>query len=337
MGIKKYLVLGFMYIAIISGVVVSLGISSYKLVMFGYYQEFPIVVWVVLPTVVLFLFTIVHLAYYWAKAMIDAKALKNDEAKIIQLIKHKLSGSTIDTKPTNKHMKNITNVLTKLNITNDKAQADTSNETIDKLIIALDNIQKHKYENLKEFNLNSDAKVVIQNNLNKILQNDSYANTIIKKPQNHNTENIKTAFMQLLQNNQIGQIKLSLKEIKLDVDMLLALMTTNSSESKELVFDNQQIINMTEDMALSSKQYKQIARIYLNKMAPEQLSALFEKFFTIDENSSEAYLLVLFELGMTDDIRDILSNSKKDEYIKFKALMQLKEAGKYYTYDNLFS
>ena len=119
--------------------------------------------------------------------------------------------------------------------------------------------------------------------------------------------------------------------------MLFALLETNSNESKELIFDNDQVIQMVADMKLSSKEYKKIAKIYLNKMAPEQLSSLFEKFFTIDENSIEAYLLVLFELGMIDDVREILANSKKEEYLKFKALIQLKEAGKYYTYNNLFS
>ncbi len=337
MGVKKYLIFGLLYIAVLMAVVVSLGLESYKLVMFGYFQEFPMVVWIVSPVVLLFLATVAHLIFYWIKSVINTNAIKNDEAKLIQLIKHKLSGSTQEVKPTNMHMSNIAGVLSKLHITNDKDNADTPSQTINSLIVALNNIQNSKHENLKEFNLNTDAIVLEQNDQNKITQDENYATTIIKKPVNYSDTQIKIAFMKLLNDNKIGQIKLSLKDIKLDTDMLFALLETNSNESKELIFDNDQVIQMVADMKLSSKEYKKIAKIYLNKMAPEQLSSLFEKFFTIDENSIEAYLLVLFELGMIDDVREILANSKKEEYLKFKALIQLKEAGKYYTYNNLFS
>ncbi len=337
MGIKRYLILGLLYIAGISGVVVSLGLGSYKLVMFGYFQEFPIVAWIVLPVVLLFLATVAHLMFYWVKAVISSKAIKNDEAKLIQLIKHKLSGSTQDVKPTNGHMSNIAAILSKLHISNDKDNADTPSQTINSLIVASNNIQNSKYENLKEFSLNAEAVLIEQNDRNKITQDENYATTIIKKPTNYSDKQVKIAFMKLLNDNKIGQIKLSLKDITLDTDMLFALLETNSKESKELIFENSQIVQMLVDMKLSVKEYKQIARIYLNKMAPEQLTAIFEKFFTTDENSTEAYLLVLFELGMIDDVREILANSKKDEYKKFKALVQLKEAGHYYTYDNLFS
>ncbi len=337
MGIKRFLVLGLVYVVVLSGLVVTLGLGDYSLKVFDYQQTLPVVVWVVLPTFLLFLFTIMHLVFYWIKGSIATNAIKNDEAKLIQLIKHKLSGSNTDIKLKNIYMDNIAQILSKLKITNDKNKADTPNKTINSFIETINNIQNKQFENLKEFNLNETATIVAQNNLNKILSDESYALSIIKKPQNYDENDIKVAFMQVLKNNKIGNIKSSLDSIKLDNEMFFSLVEANSNETKELIFGNQQIIDIANDLKLTSYEYQKLAKIYLNKMAPEQLSSLFEKFFATDENSSEAYLFVLFELGMIDDMREILSNSKKSEYTKFKALMQLKETGNYYTYDNLFS
>jgi hypothetical protein len=38
---------------------------------------------------------------------------------------------------------------------------------------------------------------------------------------------------------------------------------------------------------------------------------------------------------MIDDIREIINNSQKDEFIPYKALLDLKDNGKNYRFDNI--
>ncbi len=55
----------------------------------------------------------------------------------------------------------------------------------------------------------------------------------------------------------------------------------------------------------------------------------FEKLVQEKEEYTTAYLYVLAEYEMIDKMRDILANSATQEYIPFKALIDLKDSGKH--------
>ena len=63
-------------------------------------------------------------------------------------------------------------------------------------------------------------------------------------------------------------------------------------------------------------------------MTPEQLIRLFEDIASAKEEYTTSYLYVLAEYEMIDKIRDILVNNSSDEYLPFRALIDLKDAGK---------
>ena len=70
-------------------------------------------------------------------------------------------------------------------------------------------------------------------------------------------------------------------------------------------------------------------------MQPEQLMKLFEDISAHDESLTESYLYVLCEYEMIAEVKEILVNSQKDEYIPFKAIIDLKDAGKHYSVESL--
>ena len=63
-------------------------------------------------------------------------------------------------------------------------------------------------------------------------------------------------------------------------------------------------------------------------MSPESYKAFFEKLKDENSNATEAYLYVLYELGMIDALREQLSLSDGDEHDKFDILLFLKDHGK---------
>jgi hypothetical protein len=79
-----------------------------------------------------------------------------------------------------------------------------------------------------------------------------------------------------------------------------------------------------------------LAKNYERIMSPEQIIKLFEDIAAYDEALTESYLFVLFEYQMIEQAREILVNSQKDEYAIFKAMLDLRDAGKHqYSVDNL--
>ena len=68
----------------------------------------------------------------------------------------------------------------------------------------------------------------------------------------------------------------------------------------------------------------------------DQILKLFEDIATKKEELTTSYLYVLAEYEMIDTMRDILVNSATNEYVAFKALVDLKDAGKHvYSVDAL--
>ena len=59
----------------------------------------------------------------------------------------------------------------------------------------------------------------------------------------------------------------------------------------------------------------------------------FEDIVTHNEKFTESYLYVLSEYQMIDEIREILLNSQKNEFIVYKAYLDLRDAGKHYSLD----
>ena len=72
MGIKRYIIASFVLLGIIAGYIYfGITTNSYKLQiledLFGYSTALPIVFWMMLPTVILLIVTLVHLFYYGLK------------------------------------------------------------------------------------------------------------------------------------------------------------------------------------------------------------------------------------------------------------------------------
>ena len=73
-----------------------------------------------------------------------------------------------------------------------------------------------------------------------------------------------------------------------------------------------------------------LAKNYETILKPDQIIALFEKLSSEIEDATSAYLHVLFEYEMITKAKEVLVNTKDGEYSPFKALLDLKEAGKHY-------
>ncbi len=73
-----------------------------------------------------------------------------------------------------------------------------------------------------------------------------------------------------------------------------------------------------------------LAKNYETILKPDQIIELFEKLSVELEDATPAYLHVLFEYEMIDKAREVLANTKNGEFSPFKALLDLKEAGKHY-------
>ena len=124
-------------------------------------------------------------------------------------------------------------------------------------------------------------------------------------------------------------IKKLYKNIKLDKEMAKKLFEKDAANN-EFGFTSEELLKIVKDLNYDKNDYLALAKNYETILKPDQIIALFEKLSLELEEAIPAYLHVLFEYEMIDKAREVLANTKDNEYSAFKALLDLKEVGKHY-------
>ena len=333
MGIKKYIVASIILIVAITGYVFSIESGDYRVSLLNQTYILPVAIWVIAPAIILFTVTMLHMFYYGFKNILTNRSIKKDNENLMTLIDTQLLGTKTHVSFKSDEFKEISDILSQLNIKIADVDFSSSNKKISKTAEQIINIKAGKYISEKELKLPNDNPLMEKNLKNRIDIDDNFALEIVKKQDNNTAEVFKYAFLKVVENKSMTTIKKTLDTITLDSDMLISLIKKDSNEKNEFSLDNTTLIRLIKNVDLTNKDLIQIAREYKNSMSPEQLMKLFEDLITDNEKLTESYLYVLSEYEMIDDIREILVNSQKNEFAIYKAYLDLRDAGKHYSLD----
>ncbi len=97
MGIKKYIGFGLLFILLLGVFVYSFEGGKYTLSLVDVPIRLPIAVWVILPVIMLFLMSVLHLFFYGTKNMVVLRRVKKDGEKFTEAAKQALLGKEINT------------------------------------------------------------------------------------------------------------------------------------------------------------------------------------------------------------------------------------------------
>ncbi len=335
MGIKKYIVGSLILIGGITGYVFSLESADYRIEVLDTVILLPIAAWIVIPTIILFVASLLHMFYYSFKAYLNKRNIVKDKEKLIELIKDNISGQQQYKTFKSDTFKEIGNILNQLNISVSNSDFESENQTINSLANKILQINAGEYVQLKEFKLDQNSELVIQNNINKTKIDENFALDILNKASSHPESLVEASFTKVLQTKSFTTIKKIIDGLELNKKMTIELLITDASYDDQFTFTSNEIINLIKKAEFTKDDYQLIARKYTNRMGPEQIIKLFEDLSSEDELATEAYLYILFEYEMLDNAREITTNSQKDEYLPYKALLDLKDNGKHYNFDNI--
>jgi predicted house-cleaning noncanonical NTP pyrophosphatase (MazG superfamily) len=336
MGLKKYILGSVLLILVVFAYTFSIESGDYRVELLDNVILLPVAAWVVVPTIVLFVLSVLHIIFYGMKNYFEIKSIKKDTSSLKNLLNKKLLKEKTNEIFKNKDLKEIADILSQLDIDITDTNFSSQDNNVTKTAKQLFEIRAGKFVSTKELKLNDSNPIMVENILNKIKIDDDYALDIVKNSKKYTPNIVKSAFLRVLESKSITTVKKILEDIKLDSDMLMALFKKDSEQKVDFAMDNEAIIKLLKSVTLSNSQLIQMANIYKQSMTPDQIIKLFEDLTTIDESYTVVYLYVLSQYEMLDKMRDILENSASDEYLPFKALVDLKDAGKHtYSLDNL--
>ena len=337
MGIKKYIIASAILIIAVTSYLYSLKLGEYSLIipLVDKTFTFPIVLWIIFPLVLLFIATILHMFYYGFKNFLDTRSLQKDSDNLLQLLNQKVLGEQTKQNFKIDLFKQLGDILSQLSINITDANFSVEDKKMSNTAQNILNIKSGKYVSDKVLKLPKENPIMEHNLKNRIDIDENYALEVIKKQDSYSKDLFKYAFLKVIETKSMTTIKKHIDNVDMDIDMINALIKKDSESQNEFSLENTTLLKILKSVELTNNQLIEIARKYKQTMMPEQLMKLVEDISTNNEKLMESYLYVLSEYQMIDQIREILVNSQDNEFIIYKAYLDLRDCGKHYSLDDL--
>ncbi len=329
MGLKKYIFGSLILIIAIFAYAFSLESGDYRIQIFDFVLVLPVALWIVAPALLIFVLALLHMIYYGLKNYFSLKAVNKDANSMLKLIQKKLLNEKSNITFQNAQFKELSQIVSQLNIAVKDRNFSAKDKDISKTVEQLFEIESGKYISNKELKLPNDNPVMIKNLINRVNSDENFALEAIKKEKGYDKRIVTAAFNKVLEAKSITTVKKHMDEIDFDKDMLFKLFEKDSEQKPEFSMTNEMIQKLISKVELTNDDLISIAKIYIKSMSPDQIIKLYEDISSANEEFTSAYLYVLCEFEVSDKIRDILLNSAQNEYTAYKALIDLKDAGKH--------
>jgi hypothetical protein len=329
MGIRKYIGLSIIFLAIIGIYVYSIipnESAFYELTFLGYSWNLPVAIWFIVPAVILFLVSVTHMIFYSIKNFLTKRLTKKDYDTLVLEIKHTLLGEDKPLEYKTDLFKVLAAVIRKTRYNPKSADEKTGEKELDEIFSILEKIRNGEYVDLKKFRLRSDNELLNQNRLN-FSQNDKRSIVeVLKHCTSLDSEACAKAFNALLKKASYSDIKSY--NFPLSSEMLLVLFKRYADKSDKLTLNIDDIKDLLEKAEMNSEEFLATARALKTAIEPDTLLKLYDNVQSKNHHASFAYLYILFELRLIDKARDFLENNEDSEFEKFRILLFLRDNGK---------
>ena len=337
MYIKRYTIAAFVLIVLVGWYVYSFVTQdSISISVLGVnLPSLSIAVWVSVPLVLLYVASVLHMAFYSLLGSFKLRKYEKDYEKIVDSIidaylgkenrshsfktdRYKLLGALVDHATI---------------LPDSELDSDIDNEKIAETLSLINKIKNGESVELKKYNLPSYNYISMQNARNQYKNGDLSADDILSHMSKYDESLGKEVYVDFVKDASLHNIEKH-KSLLTKEALFIILARVNADENT-LDISNQALIALFEDLELSSDDYMKVSQALSHGMIPELRINLFDTLSSEDDSIVEAYLFTLFDLEMIEPAKEILDNSQSDEYPYFKAYLSLRECGKHFDI-NLF-
>ncbi|MBE0494902.1 MAG: fatty-acid--CoA ligase [Campylobacterales bacterium] len=327
MGIKRYILLSLVFIVAVGLYVFSFEGAQLSREFFGLSVTLPVALWVIIPSIALVLASVVHMVFYYAKAGLQERARKKDYEHFIDAAKASLLGEESHVGFKSHWFKLPAELLSRMTLKPDATAEGIEDEELRTVAEVVVRVRQGEVVELKKYKLRQDNPLVMLNKLNQLNTNPKLASEFLKNCVLDETQLCIKAFEVLLQSASYAEIKRLGRP--LDETMILDLLRRHADGDDALHMEEIECEALLASPALSKQGLIKAAKILLPILNPDAVVLLFEKLYNARVEACDAFLYVLFELQMIDRVREVLENSDKDDLVKFKLLLFLRDHGKH--------
>jgi len=333
MGIKKYIIAALLLLIVIAGFIFSLQVGDYRLQVFSYSLNMPVFVWFIIPYILLLIVSIIHMLYHGAKSYLFDRAVENDKIKLYTYIKILLLQKDEDPEFKTRRFKDLAQILAQFTFDINVSEFKSSHKDLNEVANMILDIKDGTYIPNKKLKLSEDNLWAKKNLENKIASDMGFCEDILKRFEAYSKELVKKAFLRFLEENDTETLIKINKKIVLDKCMLFALLEKNKNE--KYIFEDEELKSFLSHKDMLLLDCVKFIKLYKAKITPDKMISLFEELSNKNEELMQAYVYVLFEFEMIEKAEEFLNNANENDYMPFRALLELKKQGKQYSMDNI--
>ena len=333
MRVGLYIFAALVLIMIVGGLAYSVNPEYYRVEMVNI--SLPIAAWIVLPMLLLFLFTLAHMLFYGIKNYFLLKRWHKDTNTLEDALYWSLVNEPKEQSYTIDEVGGAAVLLGKASIdVSDDVEGLTPR--LARVVNIIRKIKNGEYIDLKEEKMSKVFKpgnpILIQNRLNCLESDDEFVEGVMKATSEYSEVVQQEALHIFAQKADFVKARKYAKVY--DVKNFLAMLERITPHDKlELTIEI--LAEFVEALELKCEDYIKVALITKKYFRPEENLNLFRDYQKEDERAQNAYLYLLFEYELLEQASNYLDEQEADEFVKFRALNTLKKEHNKYKLEDI--
>jgi hypothetical protein len=337
MRLGTYIVSGLIFLLAILGVVYMLVPTSYELMLFDTPIKLPVAIWVLIPAVLLFIVSILHIAFYGTKAFMRNRKWLKDSHELREAIYWSILKEPKKHIYSTEEMGAIAPVLNSSYV-EIKDAIHISNEKLMKTIELVRKIYGGEYINLRERGLDvylsKDNEISVKNNLNRLNIEPSFAKVVLQKREAYSQTLVDKSLEIAIESWEFDELSRYSSLInKRGFYKILDLI--DSGKKGNFSVDN--LRKFIDYSSFECRDFMRIAKSIVKKFSPDKNLSFVREMVKNSQKAESAYLYILFEYEMRDNIKRFFEEHDESEFKLFRAYELLKESGQIIKIDRLIN
>jgi len=321
--------------AIIGAFAYTINPNNYVVEIMGINFNFPVAVWLILPMLLLLAFTIIHMLFYSLKSYFKLKKWQRDAATLDDALYWSLVNEPKEQKYAIAEIASSAALLGKSSL-NVLDNVEGLSPRLAKVLNLINKIKNGEYIDLKEHKMakvfNDGNPILIQNRLNRLESDEKFVEEVMKSSSSY-SDMVRAQALEIFARKETFFKARKYAKV-FDVKNFLVMLERVNHE-EEIGLTSEILNDFVSGLKLSCTDFVKIADTTKKQFAPDENLALFKQYQADNSKAQNAYLYLLFEYELLDAVAAYLEEQEEDEFIKFRALYELKKENKNYKLEDL--
>ena len=335
MRLALYIFVTFVLMAIVAAFTYTVNPDHYTIELMGINFDFPVAVWVVLPMLLLLIFTLVHMFFYGLKNYFILKKWQKDANTLEDALYWSLVNEPKEQKYGIDTVRNCALLLGKSSL-NISDSIEGLTPRLARVVNIIQKVKNGEYVDFKEEKMskvfNANNPIMIQNCLNRLESDDKFIENVMKSTSEYADIVQETALETFASKENFVKAKKYAKVF--DVKNFLTMLDRVTAEDL-LELTPEILTDFVKVLDLSCQDFIKIASVTKKYFNPEDNLTLFRGYQLENPKAQNAYLYLLFEYELLEQVASYLNEQEEHEFIKFRALWQLKQEDSKYKLEDI--